>query len=122
MAENWEIDIEAMHFLLRGPEITTYISAKVLEIANNVQAQAVRTGDNSPRRVRPSSKRAGMGYEHYEDDIDTHVTVADRVTTGYVFANRHAMVLEFGWTDSKGRFHPPRAYMRKALRMAVDYS
>ncbi|TDD97169.1 hypothetical protein [Actinomadura rubrisoli] len=114
------IDVEALNYLLRGRDIVTYIRRKLAEIADNISEQAVRTGDNVPRHIHKSSLRAGYGYEHYEDDIDTLIAVRDRVATGFVIVNRHAILLEFGWTDMAGTHHPPRAYMRTALRMVAD--
>lgn len=38
------------------------------------------------------------------------------VYSGYVIASRHEMVIEFGWHDLKGRWHPGKFNLTKALK------
>ena len=112
-----ELDEEAFNAVLRQAPMRRVLTRIGNEMVDTVRMMAPRSGDNVPRHIHPWSRRAGMGYEHYEDDIEVVVLVRHRVQTLYVIANRHAIYLEFGWRDMDGRWHPPRLYLRRALRM-----
>jgi hypothetical protein len=104
------LDIPAFRSILHGPEMTEALFLTSNAIADYLMLSVVRTGDQNPRSIRPSSKNAGMGYTHNADAYHTIMGVqSDGMPVAWMVSTQHFTVLEFGTSKMPGRHLLSRA-------------
>ncbi|UBU12913.1 hypothetical protein [Nonomuraea gerenzanensis] len=73
------------------------------------------------RSIERTAKTLAKEYDtqnpSYSPSFSSLVASKRGVPTGYIYADRHEMVNEFGWTDLAGKHHGGRFVFRRALRM-----
>ncbi|MET8382493.1 hypothetical protein ABZV14_05760 [Streptosporangium canum] len=96
------VDYSALHVLLKRKPYVGYLRRITNSIARVARAQAKQYDTSNPS---------------YSPSFTPMIAEKRGVITGYVYADRHEMVNEFGWTDLAGKHHPGRFVFRRALRM-----
>lgn len=114
------IDHQALKAICRNRPLADALQRVGRSIATDAGDMAARTGDNRPRHIHPGSLNAGAGYRHYDEEIEVFRGMDRGMAATYVLATRHALWLEFGWTDPAGRRHPGRKYLTRALLLHAD--
>lgn len=56
----------------------------------------------------------------YTKNIEPWIDTDDGIYLGLVVASRHEMVVEFGWTDRAGNWHPGRYVLTNALKSQAE--
>jgi hypothetical protein len=78
-------------------------------------AEVQRITGNVDKEVRRTAPRTRGNA--YRDNVKAYIqSDKSEGIRGLVVASRHEMVIEFGWTDLAGRWHPGQYIMSNALR------
>jgi len=88
-----------------------WLSAQSKETASEVSkvvGDVVKHARTSAPITRGGAYRDSFNAYIQDDPIDG--------VEGYVVASRHEMVIEFGWTDLKGKWHPGQYILTNALK------
>lgn len=94
--------------LLRSPEAKELVEEKTAEVTHNSIKEA------------PRASATKENWNQIKKNIDGFVAEDELGWYGNVVLEpeshvRHAVRLELGWKDKKGRRHPGRLYLKKAL-------
>lgn len=97
---NFRIDGNALWRAAQTPTMAAEIQNVTGAIGKDAGANAPRTRGNA-----------------YRNSIKTYIQRdPSEGIRGLVVASRHEMVIEFGWTDLRGRWHPGRFILTNALK------
>ncbi|MBD0739841.1 hypothetical protein [Streptomyces sp. CBMA29] len=100
--KNWEYEV------LRSPVAKDLVEEKTAEVTHNAIKEA------------PRASATKGNWNQIKKNIDGFVSEDEMGWFGNVVLEveshvRHAVRLELGWKDKKGRRHPGRMYLKKAL-------
>src|SRR5690606_39457042 len=86
---------------------TPSVKSQIVDVLRGIVAHARKFGPKTRGRA-------------YVTNIEPWIDTDDGIYLGLVVASRHEMVVEFGWTDRAGNWHPGRYVLTNALKSQAE--